>query len=83
LGIGQTNIFGGKNDQAAGDKKRVLTGIGQASQVMKGGVDIRGTQRFNKGGDGVVVFVAGFVVPEAAVLSGLFDVGNGEGARFS
>ena len=42
LRIGQTDVLGGQDDQPAGDKKRVLTRLDQAGEIVEGGIGVAG-----------------------------------------
>lgn len=59
---GKADVFGGKNDHTSGDKLRIFASFNHPRKVVKSGVDVRATQRFNKGGNGIVMVIAFFVV---------------------
>ena len=75
--LGQTNIFTGEDDQAAGDEKGVLAGLDQAGEIIEGGIGIAGPQAFDKSGNGVVVFFALLVKTEETGLEGILQGNEG------
>ena len=75
---GETDVFAGENDHAAGDEFGIFAGLDHAGEVVEGGVDVGATHRFNEGGDDVVVHVTFFVVAGDDFLGGGFDGFDGD-----
>ena len=70
LGRGEADVFDGHADDAAGDVHGVFAGVEHSSEPVKRGVDVAVADGFVQGGDEVVVFFAGLVVEEDALLQG-------------
>ena len=66
-GVGEADVFGGADDEAAGGEHGVFAGFEQAGEPIDGGVGVGAADGFDHGGDDVVVGVAGFVVGEGAL----------------
>src|SRR5690606_40521364 len=61
-----------------GDKQWVFPGADHARQIIQRGIDIAGTHTLDIGADGIVMFLAGFVVTQMPRLQGVFDMLNGD-----
>ena len=81
LRVGEADVLGGEDDQAAGDEERVLAALEHAGEPVEGGVGVGAAQGLDEGGDDVVVPVAGAVVEGGAVLERLLDALDGDVAR--
>ena len=62
VGIGQTNVLGGRNNQTARNKFRVLAAFYQTGQPVEGCLRVAAADAFDEGRDDVVVHLAAFVV---------------------
>ena len=67
LRVGQADVFGGQDDDAAGDKHRVLAGLKHACEPVNGGVGVGAADGLDEGGDGVEVGVAALVVGQGSL----------------
>ena len=68
LRIGEADVFGGGDDEPAGDEPRVLAGLDHAREVVHRGIDVRAADRLDEGADDVVVLVALPVVPQQRAI---------------
>ena len=62
VGIGQTNVLGGRNDETAGNELWVLAAFYQTGQPIEGRLRVAAADAFDEGRDDVVVHLAAFVV---------------------
>ena len=81
LRVGEPDVLGGEDDEAAGDEERVLAALEHAGEPVERGVGVGAAEGLDEGGDDVVVPVAGAVVERGAVLERLFDVGRRSTSR--
>ena len=76
VGVGQSDILGGGDDQSPGDEARILASVEHLGHPVEGGVGVGAPDRFDEGRDGVVVLVSIRVIDNRLVLDGL--PGHGE-----
>lgn len=68
VGVGEADVFGGGDDEAAGDEAWVFSGVEHFGEPVEGGVGVGAADGFDEGGDGVVVGVAVAVVDDGFFL---------------
>ena len=71
LGIGKADVFSSTDDQAAGNKGRLLAGFDHAGQVMQGRIGIRTAHAFYKGRYRIVMGIA-FLIIGIHLMTGYF-----------
>ena len=62
LRIGKPDILGSRDDEPAGNEKRILAGLQHASQPVDRRIRVAATHALDEGRHDVVVLVAGAVV---------------------
>lgn len=70
VGIGESDVFAGGDDEAAGDKAWVFSGAEHFGQPVEGGIGVAATDGFDKGRGGVVVGVPIGIVNDGLFLDG-------------
>ena len=68
VGVGQSDVFGGGDDEAAGYEGRVLTAFYHACQPVDGAIRVAAANGFDEGGDDVVVHLAVLIVGKRVLL---------------
>ncbi len=81
-GVGVADVFGGGDDEAAGDEAGVFAAFEHAGEPVDGGVGVGAADGFDVGGDGVVVAFFVFVVGDHAALDAVFHGGECDGLAF-
>ena len=71
VGIGQSNILGGKDDQTPGNEPGLLAAGEHPGQVVDRGVGVTSPDRFDKGRNDIVVLLAVLVVEGDVLLQTL------------
>ena len=84
--VGQANVLGGMDDDAAGNEARIFPGVNHLRQPVKRRIDIAATHRLDECGDRVVVRVLVAVVHHRFFLDAVFgnlqgDTNNTVGIR--
>src|SRR5712692_6282410 len=74
LRIGESDVFGRRDDQAARDEQWILAGLQHPRQPVHGSIRIAAAHAFDQRGDDVVVLVAGAVVEEVSFLESSLDM---------
>ncbi len=72
LGVGVSDVLGGKNDHSSSDETQIFTGVDHSSQPIDCGIGVGTAHGFYEGGDNVVVLISVAVVVEGFALNG-FD----------
>ena len=73
VGIGQTDILGGRDDQSAGNEGRVFATLYHAGEPVERSVGVAATDRLDVGRHDVVVHLAILVVGQGVLLQTLGD----------
>ena len=69
--VGQSDVFGGEDDEPAGNEFGVFPGIEHAGEVVDGGVRVAAAYAFDESGDDVVVHLSVLVVGGDVLLQGV------------
>ena len=81
VGVGESDVLGGRDDHAAGNELRVFPTLYHACHPVEGGVGVAATDALDEGGDDVVVHLAVLVVGQGVLLQALLDEGVGDDQR--
>ncbi len=73
LWVSQADILAGQQYQAAGHEEGVFSGFQHARQPVHRGIGIGAAHTLDKGGDDLIVLIAGPVVQQGPLLQRLFD----------
>ena len=71
FGVSQANILGRADDNTAGNKLRLLTGLDHTRQIMQHRVRIRASHTFDKGGNYIIMIVTFFIIMQSLLLHAL------------
>src|SRR5690554_7128588 len=83
MGVGQTHIFGGGDEQATGKQFWVFAAFRHAGEPVNSGIGIAAADGFDEGGDDVVVHLSVFVVLRRVLLKQFADKLVGKDHRFA